>query len=481
MADRRRFLAAVGAAGAAGLAGCVGGFGGLGGGGDGPGAMSGDPTPDPDNDRIPPEWRDFTLPPGRATTQFDAELTDETTLVEGESMDAVVEADTEAHRYVIDESKLDGDLSEGSVLLVSGVALRRITSISRDGDRSTVETAFAPVTDAVENGTVGWDATVGFDAAFSPDAEGKESRIVPAAGSNGAAGSVAQFAGVGMVDGEGDVDPIPDRELQVSEGKLKWTYTDDDREYTFQLTVKSEDEVEVKVQVKHPVSGDADLAYTAKGTVGSMRSVAQAEIEDGELSTMEFDQNDVAADVEVSIAAAGSGKGSIDWEFPGLMFRYVVFAGPIPITIGVTTKLIGAITVPAKASATASSKYTYRGDAGFSYAGSDVDVDANVGTHQFDPEPADSASVPGADVDAQFGVAFPRIEVSVFDTLLVPYIHTGFTIGSRLTWGPLCKQGYVKMVVQAGYDLETFGVTLASDQTTLYEDQNVAKGDSCGD
>lgn len=92
---------------------------------------------------------------------------------------------------------------------------------------------------------------------------------------------------------------------------------------------------------------------------------------------------------------------------------------------------------------------------------------------------AEEASNIGNDVDLQFGVAFPRFQISVFDSLLIPYIHTGTTIGSQLSRNPLCKKGYVRYVVQAGYDFEVFGVTLASDKETLYEDDEESYGDSC--
>ncbi len=171
----------------------------------------------------------------------------------------------------------------------------------------------------------------------------------------------------------------------------------------------------------------------------------------------------------VGMAAAGAGLGKIDFPFPGVMFKFLVMVGPVPITIGVGAKLIGSIVVPAKASATAKSRFRYQSSSGFEYQGSDVEVKGNIGSLEFTPDPFDSAAMISIPVDAQWGVAFPRISVSVFDSLFVPYLHTGVVVGSSLKWGPDCKWGYVKYVSEVGYDFKVFGVTLKKDKVKVAE------------
>jgi hypothetical protein len=499
--DRRRFLAAVGAAGAAGLAGCMGLLN-----DEGSSDVSGDPTPDPNNPLMSDETKRFALPSGRAATEFDARLTDETTLVEGEELEAVLEADTENHRYVVDEDRLEGDLTEGTILLLSGVALRRITDVERDGSRATLETEFAPISDAISDGTVGWDARLGFDPEYVPDSDRRtpaDGRVGHAPAAGGETGErragedpepgrdrseyvdgeytseAVSLAAVGTTLPDGTTETVSPDELRPIQEGFEWTYGVENREYRFSLTRESEERMTVRVQVASPSTGDPDLALVAEGTVGTARSLARAEIEDGDVSSLNVEQKDLAVDLEVSVSGAGSGNHEIDWEVPTPFLKFVVAAGPVPVTFEIKTKLIGRVEIPAEASATGSAAFQYRGETGFSYEGTDVEVEADMGTGEMDPEPADSASNIGNDVDLQFGVAFPRFQIGVFDSLLVPYIHAGTTIGSQLSWNPLCKKGYVRYVVQAGYDFEVFGVTLSNDKETLYEDREESYGDSC--
>ena len=488
---RRTFLAAAGTAGTASVAGCLFfGDGGDGGGGPAPGPSdSEEVTVDPEtNDQIPEERANFAVPADGIETTFDASFDDSATVVDSERMSAVVDADADSHEYTIDEDELGGEVSEGDVLMLSGVALRKVTTVDRSGSEATVQTEQATLDEAISDGTVGWDSEVGLDTAFSPDSENRETidesaNIEPVGMGGGGAvppdGEMAYLTGIEMVGGEG-VTPVPPSQIEAGEGTLEWTFVDADREYTIRAELVDEEEATIGIQVKQPAGGDANLAMTARGTIGSMRSVAAAEYTDNELRSFELEQNNVAADIDLEIAAAGSKDGSIDWEFPGIMFKYVIFAGPVPVTLSFNTKLIGNITVPSvEGSATGSATFNYRADTGFSYGGSDVNVEASVGDQPLQPDEADSAANIGQPVDLQFGAAFPRLEISVFDQVLIPYLEFGMTIGSRLTWGPLCKSSYVRMVINAGYDFEIMGVTLSSDEETLLEETERASGDSC--
>lgn len=62
-----------------------------------------------------------------------------------------------------------------------------------------------------------------------------------------------------------------------------------------------------------------------------------------------------------------------------------------------------------------------------------------------------------------------------------PPIHTGFTIGSSLSWGPACKRAYVKTNIDVGYDFKVLGTTLYSDKETLFEQERRAEQDGCPD
>ena len=78
----------------------------------------------------------------------------------------------------------------------------------------------------------------------------------------------------------------------------------------------------------------------------------------------------------------------------------------------------------------------------------------------------------------QFGIAFPRLSLDIAGEELA-YIHTGATSGTSLSWGPLCKTGYTKVLVEGGYKLQVVGQTLAENKVTFAERRREAKGEGC--
>jgi hypothetical protein len=248
--------------------------------------------------------------------------------------------------------------------------------------------------------------------------------------------------------------------------------------YEFQVEPQGE-QVSIKIKALKQQGPKATLAYTALGTFKNVYAKADGTFADSQVKSLTYDQPELVGDITLSVAAAGAGLGKIEFPFPGVMFKFLVMVGPVPITIGVGAKLIGSIVVPAKASAAAKARFRYQSSSGFEYQGGDVEVKGNIGNLEFSPDPFDSAAMISVPVDAQWGVAFPRISVSVFDSLFVPYLHTGVVVGSSLKWGPICKYGYVKYVSEVGYDFKVFGVTLKKDKVKVAEKEKRAPEGGC--
>jgi hypothetical protein len=49
----------------------------------------------------------------------------------------------------------------------------------------------------------------------------------------------------------------------------------------------------------------------------------------------------------------------------------------------------------------------------------------------------------------------------------VPFIRPEFFVGARLTWGPVCKSGYTKYLVEGGLDLRFLGTTISTCVDTI--------------
>jgi hypothetical protein len=76
-------------------------------------------------------------------------------------------------------------------------------------------------------------------------------------------------------------------------------------------------------------------------------------------------------------------------------------------------------------------------------------------------------------------VGVPRVSASAFGTFFVPFIQPGITVGSKLQWGPLCKSGYVRFTVIAGWDFGVLGVNLANSKKKLFEKEQRAPKGGC--
>lgn len=415
-----------------------------------------------------------------ADTTWDVELASDAVVLDDDLAAAVLEVDSGT--FVFDAGAFDpGLVAVGEVMVVPGVGMGRVTGIDESGDRVAVTTSETNLGEVIENGTMAWEAPLDLTEGFMPGAD-SGGVVQPASlrpgGSEPLRSGETRFAGLSVIDPQGGVRAVPTALDQA--GNLEWIFKGDGNEYLFRLTPTAS-KIDFTVQVKREVAGKATLAYTAKGTLETVTSTGSATYDGGELSSMSIEQKDLAGRLDLSIAAAGSGAGDIDFTLPGLMFKYIVMVGPVPVTIGITTKVIGSIKVPAEASATAEASFDYSGATGFTFADGSFEAKGDLAGLQMNPEPADSSGLIGTAVDAQFGVAFPRFQISIFDQLLVPYLHTGFTIGSSLTWGPVCKRAYVRTNVDAGYDFKVLGVTLHSDKTSLFEQQRRAEQDGCPD
>lgn len=142
---------------------------------------------------------------------------------------------------------------------------------------------------------------------------------------------------------------------------------------------------------------------------------------------------------------------------------------PIPMSVDVGVQFTSKVTLPdPMSSATGTSKIAYSADGGFTYEGSDVQTHGELGQADFQSGTFDSAAGFGMPVDLQFGVAFPRISLNIAYQE-VGYFYVGYLMGSSLEWGPLCKRGYSKVVVEGGYKLEAFGIGLVNERITFVE------------
>lgn len=436
-----------------------------------------------------------------AETTWDVTYKEGTQVVSGAGLDALISADLGSGDYVFDRQKAENsgiELSQGEVLLLAGHSLVQITGVTESGGQANVTTEPASLDDVIQDGTVAWDVPLEFDfdqffTSIEPDGSGDTLSMAPVA-LNGQ----PQLTAIGMAMSDGSVVPVDDA-ADVAEAiydsisvdpdnkSVEWEFSSNGNRYQFRLTSHG-DSIDILVVVSRYQGSRASLAYRAEGTVGSVRSVASANYANGQLEDSDVNLDNIAADLDLSIAAAGAGEGSLKTEIPVPFLKFTWLVGPVPVTLEMKANIVGSIQAQADASATAKASFSYRGGAGVSFNGASLSAAGDTISAGIDPEPADSASSMGINVDAQYGVAFPEVSLSMFGQGLVPYIRPGFVLGSSLTWGDpaagfpassICKKAYVRTEVAIGYDLKVLGRSLSSGEENLYEDRKDTQGDSC--
>lgn len=392
------------------------------------------------------------------TPAYNVEYNDNTVILKDENDNLIFNLDTATNTYTFDGSQFGKDPVAGEVILVEGKLLRKVKSVSRNGGDLVVETEDAALTDAIQNGEIAWDVTPEWNNATSLKFDGVTVMTLPTEFTE----KIEHTISYGGIDHKIEIEP------KLVNGKINSC------NFTFVMSKK--------------IGGKATAAFTAKGSVTLPSQSTLIKIKEGKLENFKSFNKGISADLELSLSAAGSASGEHSIELPGIALsipiRFIPTPSgpiplPIPVSIDIGIQFVTKMTVPdAASSATASAKCSLTADGEFEYHGTSVSTKGKFGKNDITDGEFDAAANIGMPIDVQFGVAFPRVGLNIAGQELA-YIHTGFTTGSSLIWGPVCKQGYVKMIVEGGYELKVLGQTLAEKKHVFAEKKREAKGENC--
>lgn len=395
---------------------------------------------------------------GKITPTFQAEYKDNTVILKDDNDDLIIKLDSASNTYTFDGSKFAKDPKPGDVILVEGKIMRKVKSLTRSGGELVVVTEDAALTDAIQNGEIAWDMTPEWNNVSALKFDGVTVMELPGELTE----KIEHTISYGDVEHKIIIDP------KMVDGKINSC------EFTFQMVKK--------------IAGNANVVFTAKGNAKLPNQSTLIKIKEGKLETFKSFNKGITADLELSLSAAGGKSGEHSLELPGIALsipiRFIPTPSgpiplPIPVSIDIGIQFVSKLNIPdVKSSATATSKCSLTADGSFEYKGTDVSTEATIGNDVIKDGTFDAAASLGVPIDVQFGVAFPRIGLNIAGQELA-YMHTGFTTGSSLNWGPLCKSGYVKMVVEGGYELKVLGQTLAKKTQVFAEKKKEAKSEGC--
>jgi len=379
---------------------------------------------------------------------FDVSYTRNTVLLE--DGDVVVDQ-PDAGTVRLDGSFFTEAPRPGQVILVAGEHMWVVESVTEVIDDIEVEVRTATLTEVVEDGTIAWSETPTFEESSGFRWDGGDLQSLEL---GKAPGDTLMFELTR--DGVQHVVQI----VPVAQGGELTSAT-----FIFQMTKST--------------GNDVDIVMKAEGSFSLPEQETQIVIEDGEVTDVVSGNRDIQVDLTLTMSAAAAAGGDHSVTLPGAALEFpirflpgpggVLIPNPIPMSIGIGIQFVTQISMPsAESSAQAQASLRISSDTGFEYHGLTVDSTGKINDQEIRDGSFDSAATFGIPVDVQFGFAFPRVSLNIVGQEFA-WVHTGFTAGSSLTWGPVCKSAYAKMVVEGGYDFGFVGLAQIGVKETFAE------------
>jgi len=368
---------------------------------------------------------------------YDVELAPEVTTIQDQDLDLLLEVDPDAWECRFDAAGVLArglDLSAGRILMIEGVGFQRIVSAETVGGELVLQTDYATMTEAIQNGTVAWDYGVEFDTEHIESFE---------------------------VKGYGEILLKDNTPIEVEMKLGEYTYgikaTLDTITSTFEFSVRKD------------LPGPAGAELKASGVINRFRSRDQIDIAEGALLEFDHEMTGMCGEATLELIVAATGNDLINLEFPVTLMRVPFMVGIIPVVLNIRIQFVINASVPLDGSARVTSKFTYDSDLGFSYEGTGVQAGGRLGPLSFGDDVHETGASGG--ISANFGIGFPRVELSIAGNSVVPWAQTAFLVGGSYTVYPACQTADAQFIGAVGFDLGLFGLNLFSGSETLFSEK----------
>ena len=356
-------------------------------------------------------------------TEFNVQWDPNTTLVNENQLALVKDADTDNHVYTFDAAGVASsglDLSPGRILVIHGLALRKIASVQQVGPDLVVETEYATLTEAITEGTISWDRVIDFSPQTISTVTVAGQEVRPWAN-----GVVPQF---------------------------KFTYGD----YTYDIDWSLlGDKATFKFIVEKSLAGPSGAKFVAEGEIRSFRSKDLIEIQGNQLQEFDHELEGLEGDLTLTLVVAASGRDVINFEPTYTLMKVPFMVGLLPVALTIKIQFVINASVPFEGSAQISTKFTYDSDLGLHYDGTDVQSSARLGDFTMGDEQTDVDAA--AAIGVNFGIGFPRIGLSLAGESIVGWAQPAYLIGGSFTFTPPCKEVKARFLGAAGFSLSFFG------------------------
>lgn len=322
---------------------------------------------------------DLTTAPG---TVFQVTYTDNTVVVDAATTEKTfrgVSADGQLFVFDKDNEQIK-KLEAGSVMLLQGLALKKVVAVEDNGEFLVVATAPATLTDAIKDGHIAWDLPVHFD--------GKSATLQDA---------LPRFFDHGNWVVEA---AAPETSGTVGD----WKYT--------AKANPSPGKLDLDLDVKGSLEG-LDVDVNGKGTIQNFNLAADMQVSNGVMENFKYVAKNLQGEVNLAFVATKKGDGMlkrIEKKLPP-MFEAPVIIGGIPFVMDVSSVVIIGPGLSAKNEAASGHfKVKFNGGQGFDFSGAAITPEGNVSSNN---EIVDSGSISVAPFAYLVGFAMPRVELTL--------------------------------------------------------------------
>ncbi|NJK96610.1 MAG: hypothetical protein HC905_18315 [Bacteroidales bacterium] len=328
-------------------------------------------------------------------------------------------------------------------MFIHGVALRKVTNVTRNDNEIIVETEYTTLNEAITDGRISWNKEIRFDKGVVP---------------------VVQMHGKNMAYKTTNSDGF----------EFEFPYGD----YNYRIKFDFSDTIaDIEFEVAKDLVKPLTAKFLAKGSIENFYSSTEMEFEDGELTNFGQRNSNMSGELVVNLTVAGSGRDDLTFDFPVVLLKYPLMVGPIPVIINLKVLFVINCYVPVDGSSQVEVKFKYNSTTGIKYDGYDVSADASAGTPSMDESITETGA--SSSIAANFGLAFPRLEIGVFDEVIVPWIQTAFLIGGDYTFTPPCQQAKCQFIGACGFDFSFLGFSYSAKKTLWQQEKVLLKSGDC--
>lgn len=241
-------------------------------------------------------------------------------------------------------------------------------------------------------------------------------------------------------------------------------------DYHYELKLSLDTEIAtVDITVSREIAGPAGAKFTAKGEISRFRSKNQIVFEEGEVQEFGHEMNGMQGELTLELVVAASGSDAVNYKMPVTILKVPFLVGPVPVVLNIKAQFVINAVVPLDGSSSVRTKFTYNSDIGVNFDGVNVSAGGRMGPIQFGQDVNQTGA--SSAISANFGIGFPRVELSVFHETLVPWAQTAFLVGGSYTFTPACQTADAEFIGAIGYDLGFLGFNLLSGSKTLFDEK----------